>query len=396
MKPFRTTENLVTNGKLISNFTPKECTDLTKKWVTKSTELGTRTERKPWNSLTPPSTTLKRCTETNTLLLELTQWKLEKMPTSTLILLSMLKKLSERPSDGNKRWIKLQIELLTKPTTNTLKRSFKSTKDTPRPLNTRSKTLISTLVNQEVTVNSTGPTNKKLLTNGPNQSLLRIEPRLNGGLKSLKPRKRNGESTIWLKLRHKKSGQRNSRLSKTLGKNSLKTLINNTLLFPKLKSKLPSLTFITKKLNLVKPSLAISLPTTTTLLTKEKNGKETSRHTLPKEKSSTNNSLMLINLRLKTSMSPRRTEELMLMFLTKRKLSINGPLLKPTASIATWNLRKISLTTKTLFLLIKLLSKLPLKLNGQRNSRLSKIPLRNSMPPLEVHKLDKTCKNHKL
>ena len=187
--------------------------------------------------------------------------------------------------------------LLSKPTTNTLKRSFKSTKDTPRHLNTRSKTLISTLVNQEVMVTSTGPTNNELLTNGPHQLKLMIKPRLNGTLHTLKLRKRNGESTRWLKLRHKKSGQRNSRLSKTLGKNSLKTLINNTLLFPKLKSKLPSLTFITKKLNLVNPSLAISLPTTTTLLTKEKNGKETSRHTLPKEKSSTNNSLMLTNMR---------------------------------------------------------------------------------------------------
>ena len=139
--------------------------------------------------------------------------------------------------------------LLSKPTTNTLKRSFKSTKDTPRHLNTRSKTLISTLVNQEVMVTSTGPTNNKLLTNGPHQLKLMIKPRLNGTLNTLKPRKRNGESTRWLKLRHKKSGQRNSRPSKNHGELSLITFkeTHNTLLLPpKLKSNLHPLTLCKK------------------------------------------------------------------------------------------------------------------------------------------------------
>jgi len=66
------------------------------------------------------------------------------------------------------------------PPKNSGRRSRKSTLDTKRPSNSRSKTPISTLVNQEVKDPSTGPTNNKLLTTGKPQLLLTKKPKNNG------------------------------------------------------------------------------------------------------------------------------------------------------------------------------------------------------------------------
>ena len=81
-----------------------------------------------------------------------------------------------------------QTEELTKLTTNSSRKSWKSTKDLPKPSNSRSKTLISIWVNQEVKVTWTGQTNKKLLTTGKPQLKLTKEPQNNG----LKPLKEHG------------------------------------------------------------------------------------------------------------------------------------------------------------------------------------------------------------
>jgi hypothetical protein len=78
---------------------------------------------------------------------------------------------------------------------------------------------------------------------------LMIKPRNHGPLQPISLRKRNGESTRWLKLRHKKSGQRNSRPSKNHGELLLITFkeTHNTLLLPpKLKSNLHPLTLCKK------------------------------------------------------------------------------------------------------------------------------------------------------
>lgn len=58
-----------------------------------------------------------------------------------------------------------QTEELTKPTTNSWKKRCKSTKDSPKPSNSRSKTLISIGAKKEVKDTWTGLTNKKITDN---------------------------------------------------------------------------------------------------------------------------------------------------------------------------------------------------------------------------------------
>merc|ERR1712166_529248 len=77
--------------------------------------------------------------------------------------------LSEKPSEMNTELMPLQTEESITPTINTPKRDSKSPRDTTKPSNMRSKTLISKEELQEVKEDFHGPTNKRLLTNGLSQ-----------------------------------------------------------------------------------------------------------------------------------------------------------------------------------------------------------------------------------
>jgi len=131
--------------------------------------------------------------------------------------------------------------------------------------------------------------------------------------------------------------------------------------------------------------LTMSSPIPTTLNFKEKNGKKTSKHTSTSRKSSTKNTLKLSNTKLKISMSPTLTERLLSPRTTQTKSSKTMPMLLPMTPQTIFILRICGLDTKTLLLLTKLLSKLPLKHNGHKNSTLLKLPLETSKTHLNTN-----------
>jgi len=122
----------------------------------------------------------------HTLLLVSTPWKLEKMLTTSPKPSVQPITLSEKPSEMNTELMPLQTEESITPTINTPRRDSKSPRDTTKPSNMRSKTLISKEELQEVKEDFHGPTNKRLLTNGLSQWNNLKKLTLNGKIPSTK------------------------------------------------------------------------------------------------------------------------------------------------------------------------------------------------------------------
>jgi len=164
------------------------------------------------------------------------------------------------------------------------------------------------------------------------------------------------------------------------------TMDHTLSLLLKLKLKLDSIMLLKPDGQWTKPSLMISLPTTTIPLIKEDNSSQMSKPTLSKRKLSTNNMLLLGTTRWRTSTSRTLTVDGLSVLITKIPLLINGLMLKLMILLPEKSSSQTLLTIKTPSLPRKLLSKPPLKLNGQRNSRHTKPPSLISTRLSEDHK----------
>jgi len=165
---------------------------------------------------------------------------------------------------------------------------------------------------------------------------------------------------------------------------------NHNPLLPRLRSK-PALNhLITLDIMLVMPSLLMSSNSLTTLKLKEPLSNKKLLLILDKKNRSTNNTLLPGTTRRPKSISTKTPPpEIGLSLRVTRKPSlVTGLMLKPLIFKPDKNSRKTSSTSRDLLLPRKLLSKPPLKLNGQPNFKLTEMPLSNSTSPWEDHKTE--------
>jgi len=285
-----------------------------------------------------------------------------------------------------RKLIESQIDKLITPTGNTSKPESKLLKVTTELSNTRLLTLTSMPVLKVERVNSTGPTNNKLLTDGLNQSNTKKEPLKDGKPRLVEQLKRSKLSSKLLNIKLKEPGQRDSKPLRIHGTSLLPTSINHNPLFPQMLSDLILEVPLRLELLSIKLSLMMFLDSTTTLLIKEENSNLRFKHTSSKRKPSTNNTPMPGTMKFRTSASLRKMEKSITLLTTRTSSSINGPTPLPLMLKLDKNSKLISLDTKDLSPLRKPLSKLLLKHNGQRDSQLTKLLLSNSTKTLTDHK----------
>ena len=223
---------------------------------------------------------------------------------------------------------KFQIDKSTEPTGNTSKLESKLLEVTTRLSHTRLLTPTSMPVLKVERVNSTGPTNKELLTDGKDQSNIMKEPLLPGKPRLVELLKRSKLSSKLFNNKLKEPGQRDSKPLNNHGTSLPPTLNNHNPLFP---PKLSDLNLETPlKLMLLSGNLLSMMlfNSITQPLIKEDNSNLMSRPTLSKRKPSTNNTPMPGTTKWTTSTSKNpQLDKFPTLSTTEKSSLINGPTL---------------------------------------------------------------------